>query len=148
MDSCYRVDYSCRMYHSKSTITLEGKKKLPNKYIDIDNYLWTNGNTDSEEDIYKEIKTRSAVIDDKNKKLDNYYNRITAWLAIGGILFILGFVFVNLVFAQNEQYIIQKETNTQTISSAEKIIGAVKIIQKDTLNSFQIQQSINTDNGK
>ena len=25
--------YSCRMYHSKSTITLEGKKKLPNKYI-------------------------------------------------------------------------------------------------------------------
>lgn len=114
----------------------------------IDNYLWTNGNTDSEEDIYKEIKTRSAVIDDKNKKLDNYYNRLTAWLAIGGILFILGFVFVNLVFAQNEQYIIQKETNTQTISSAEKIIGAVKIIQKDTLNSFQIQQSINTDNGK
>ena len=80
--------------------------------------------------------------------LDNYYNRLTAWLAIGGILFILGFVFVNLVFAQNEQYIIQKETNTQTISSAEKIIGAVKIIQKDTLNSFQIQQSINTDNGK
>lgn len=127
---------------------LKAKRNCQTNISDIDNYLWTNGNTDSEEDIYKEIKTRSAVIDDKNKKLDNYYNRLTAWLAIGGILFILGFVFVNLVFAQNEQYIIQKETNTQTISSAEKIIGAVKIIQKDTLNSFQIQQSINTDNGK
>lgn len=127
---------------------MKAKRNCRTNISDIDNYLWTNGNTDSEEDIYKEIKTRSAVIDDKNKKLDNYYNRITAWLAIGGILFILGFVFVNLVFAQNEQYIIQKETNTQTISSAEKIIGAVKIIQKDTLNSFQIQQSINTDNGK
>lgn len=127
---------------------LKAKRNCQTNISRLDNYLWTNGNTDSEEDIYKEIKTRSAVIDDKNKKLDNYYNRLTAWLAIGGILFILGFVFVNLVFAQNEQYIIQKETNTQTISSAEKIIGAVKIIQKDTLNSFQIQQSINTDNGK
>lgn len=127
---------------------LKAKRNCQTNISDIDNYLWTNGNTDSEESVYNEIRTRSALIDDKNKKLDNYYNRPTAWLVIGGIVFILGFVFANLVSPQSEQYIIQKEINTQTISSTEGIIGAVKIIQKDTLNSFQIQQSINTDNGK
>ncbi len=127
---------------------LKAKRNCQTNISDIDNYLWTNGNTDSEESVYNEIRTRSALIDDKNKKLDNYYNRPTAWLVIGGIVFILGFVFANLVSPQSEQYIIQKEINTQTISSTERIIGAVKIIQKDTLNSFQIQQSINTNNGK
>lgn len=127
---------------------LKAKRNCQKNIHSIDNYLWGKGNTDSDQQVYGEIQTKDKVIEERNRKLDNYYNRPTAWLMIGGIVFILGFVFANLVFAQNEQCIIQRETNTQTISSTERIIGAVKIIQKDTLNSFQIQQSINTDNGK
>ncbi|MEI3554280.1 MAG: hypothetical protein V8Q54_06260 [Alistipes senegalensis] len=78
---------------------LKAKSNCQTNISDIDSYLWTNGNTDSEEDVYKEIRTRSALINDKNKKLDNYYNRPTAWLVIGGIEFILVFVFMNLVFS-------------------------------------------------
>ncbi len=126
---------------------LKAKKNCQTNISDIDTYLWRNWNTLSKEDIYEEIRVRSAAIREKNKNLDNRYNRPTAWLMIGGIVFILGFAFTNLAFANNEQ-IIQKETNIQTISSTEKIIGTVKIIQKDTLNSLQIQQPINTNNGK
>jgi len=125
---------------------LKAKRNCQTNISDIDNYLWTNGNTDSEEEIYKEIKTRSEVIDDKNKKLDNYYNRLTAWLAIGGIAFILGFEFVNIAFSRSEQHLLREETISHTISSIEKISNGIKVVQQDTLSSYLIQKPLINDN--
>ncbi|WP_277089105.1 hypothetical protein [Alistipes sp.] len=127
---------------------LKAKKNCQRNVHKIDDYLWNAMNTDNAENIYKKIQEISKTIDDKNKKLDNKYNRLTAWLMIGGIVFILGFVFMNLAFTKGEQCKIQKETITHTILSKEKTIDGLKIIQKDTLSSCQIQQSINTDDGK
>lgn len=112
---------------------LKAKRNCQINIQDIDNYLWTNGNTDSEEVVYKEIQARSRVIDDKNKKLDNCYNRPTAWLVIGGIGFILGFVFMNLAFSKPEQAQLQEKTTTHTISLIENASNGMKNFQQDTL---------------
>lgn len=75
---------------------LRAKRNCQKNIQEIDNYLWGNVNTDSDQQVYEEIQKRNEVIEGKNIVLDNYYNRPTAWLMIGGIVFILGFVFVNL----------------------------------------------------
>ena len=124
---------------------LKAKRNCQTNISDIDNYLWTNGNTDSEEEVYKEIRTRSVVIDDKNKKLDNLYNRPTAWLTIVGIAFILGFVFVNIAFSRSEQHLLREETISHTISSIEKISNGIKVVQQDTLSSYLIQKPLIND---
>lgn len=125
---------------------LKAKRNCQTNISDIDNYLWTSGNTDSEDEVYKEIRTRSVVIDDKNKKLDNRYNRPTAWLMIGGIGFILVFVFMNLAFSKPKQSQLREKNTTHTISSIEKISNGMKIIQQDTLTSHQTKETLINDN--
>lgn len=121
---------------------LKAKRNCQKNIQSIDTYLWGKGNTDSEEEIYEEIRTRSVAIDDKNKKLDNYYNRPTAWLMIGGIAFILGFVFVNIAFSQPEQRLLQEETTSYTISSIEETLNRIEGIQQDTLSNHQIKATL------
>lgn len=108
---------------------LKAKRNCQKNIQSIDTYLWGKGNTDSEEEIYEEIRTRSVVIDNKNKKLDNRYNRPTAWLMIGGIAFILGFVFVNIAFSQPEQRLLQEETTSHTISPIEETSNRIEGVQ-------------------
>lgn len=121
---------------------LKAKRNCQKNIQSIDTYLWGKGNTDSEGEIYEEIRTRSVAIDDKNKKLDNYYNRPTAWLMIGGIAFILGFVFVNIAFSQPEQRLLQEETTYHTISSIEETLNRIEGIQQDTLSNHQIKATL------
>lgn len=99
---------------------LKAKKNCKENKDDIDKYLWEHGNEEDDEKVYAEIQKRSDAINEKNKKLDNYYNQPTAWLMIGGIAFILGFVFVNIAFNQPEQHISQGETIVCHISSLNK----------------------------
>lgn len=110
--------------------------------LNIDNYLWGKYNTDNDQERYDETQRRSREIYDKNRKLDNRYNRPTAWLMIGGITFILGFVFVNLVFNSPKQHQLREKTTTHAISSIEKTSNGLKVIQQDTLSSHQIKETL------
>lgn len=98
--------------------------------------------TDNDQERYDETQRRSREIYDKNRKLDNRYNRPTAWLMIGGITFILGFVFVNLVFNSPKQHQLREKTTTHAISSIEKTSNGLKVIQQDTLSSHQIKETL------
>ena len=118
---------------------LTSKKNCQKSIQDIDNYLWNGWKNDSNEDIYKEIHKRSLDIEDKNRRLDNYYNKTAAWALIIGIVFILVFIFINVI-PNNQQKILRAETTTQTISSIEKISNDIMIIQQDTLSRHLTKQ--------
>ena len=115
---------------------IKAKNNCQKNIREIDDYLWGDMNINSAEKIYKEIQKRHNVIKIQNRNLDNWYNLPTAGLMIGGIVFILLFVFINLACTNPEQCKLQKETISQTISSIEGTMDGVKIIQKDTLSSF------------
>ena len=121
---------------------LKTKRNCQTNIQDIDNYLWGKCNTDSDQQKYNEIQIRGEVIKNKNRKLDNRYNRPTAWLMIGGIVFILCFVYMNLAFSRPEQCQLQAKTTTHTISSIEKVSNGIKVIQQDTLSSHQIKKTL------
>ena len=67
---------------------------------------------------------------------------LLTWLMIGGITFILGFVFVNLVFNSPKQHQLREKTTTHAISSIEKTSNGLKVIQQDTLSSHQIKETL------
>ena len=121
---------------------LKAKRNCRTNIQNIDNYLWGKYNTDNDQERYDETQRRSREIYDKNRKLDNRYNRPTAWLMIGGITFILGFVFVNLVFNSPKQHQLREKTTTHAISSIEKTSNGLKVIQQDTLISHQIKETL------
>lgn len=76
---------------------LASKRNCQKNIQNIDDYLWDSWNDDNNDLIYKKIKRISSNINIRNKRLDNCYNKWTAWLAIVGIALILAFVFVNLI---------------------------------------------------
>ena len=121
---------------------LKAKRNCRTNIQNIDNYLCGKYNTDNDQERYDETQRRSREIYDKNRKLDNRYNRPTAWLMIGGITFILGFVFVNLVFNSPKQHQLREKTTTHAISSIEKTSNGLKVIQQDTLSSHQIKETL------
>ncbi len=108
---------------------LKAKQNCQTNIQDIDNYLYNRWESDSEDDIYKEIQKMSSDINIKNKQLDKWYNKLTAWLVIAGIVWILVFVFFNITPNKSRQKRLREET-TLTISSIEKVSNDIKVIHK------------------
>ena len=76
---------------------VQAKKNCQENISQIDNYLFQDDTKHgSNFQVYDKIKELHKDFNTKNRKLDCYYNKPTAWLMIFGVIAILAFTAVNI----------------------------------------------------